>query len=528
MITGKNYIGSQLMASGTKTFKTINPQLNIENDWTFTEATQEEIEQAVTLADQAFKVYKNCSGQEKAAFLNAIADEILAIGDVLLDTYCAESGLPRGRAEGERGRTIFQLRSFADMLIEGSWLEATLDTAVPGRQPLPKEDLRKMLVPIGPIVVFGSSNFPFAFSTAGGDTASALAAGCPVIVKSHSMHIGTGEMVSSAVIKAAQKTNMPEGVFSNLIGSGVVVGGSLVRHPLVKGVGFTGSIKGGRALYDLAAQRPEPIPVFAEMGSINPVVILPKALENESQKWATVYAGSITMGTGQFCTNPGLLLGIKGAHLTRFISQLSTEIEKIAPSCMLHPSIKADFNQGRELLKSQNGVQTVAEYKGEVGANYASQTLLTVDGKTFLKNETLSHEVFGPFSIIVQCDDQEQLVSIINQLDGQLTATILSEGTEIKNHTSVIASLQNRVGRLILNGVPTGVEVCPSMIHGGPYPASSDSRFTAVGIHAVKRWVRPFSYQNWPNDLLPAELQNENPLGISRSVNNKQTSLPIV
>jgi alpha-ketoglutaric semialdehyde dehydrogenase len=528
MITGKNYIGSQLMASGSKTFKTINPQLNIENPWTFTEATQEEIEQAVTLADQAFKVYKNCSGQEKSAFLNAIADEILALGDALLDMYCTESGLPRGRAEGERGRTIFQLRSFADMLIEGSWIEATLDTAVPDRQPLPKEDLRKMLVPIGPIVVFGSSNFPFAFSTAGGDTASALAAGCPVIVKSHSMHIATGEMVSSAVIKAAQKTNMPEGVFSNLIGSGVVVGGALVRHPLVKGVGFTGSIKGGRALYDLAAQRPEPIPVFAEMGSINSVVVLPNALEKDSQKWATVYAGSITMGTGQFCTNPGLLLGIKGEHLTRFISELSTEIEKIAPSCMLHPSIKADFNQGRELLKSQNGVQTVAEYKGEVAPNFASQTLLTVDGKTFLENETLSHEVFGPFSVIVQCDDETQLTTIIDQLAGQLTATVLGAGTEIENYQGVIAALQNRVGRIIFNGVPTGVEVCPSMIHGGPYPASSDSRFTAVGIHAVKRWVRPFSYQNWPDNLLPAELQNGNPLSISRTVNNKQTNLPIV
>ena len=528
MITGKNYIGSQLMASGTKTFKTINPQLNIENPWTFTEATQEEIEQAVTLADKAFKTYKNCTGVEKSAFLNAIADEILALGDELLDTYCIESGLPRGRAEGERGRTIFQLRSFADMLIEGSWIEATLDTAVPERQPLPKEDLRKMLVPIGPIVVFGSSNFPFAFSTAGGDTASALAAGCPVIVKSHSMHIGTGEMVAAAVIKAAQKTNMPEGVFSNLIGSGVVVGGALVRHPLVKGVGFTGSIKGGRALYDLAAQREEPIPVFAEMGSINPVVVLPNALANDSQKWATIYAGSITMGTGQFCTNPGLLLGIKGEHLNRFVSELSTEIEKIAPSCMLHPSIKADFNLGKELLKSQNGVQTVAEYKGEVLPNFAPQTLLTVDGKTFLENETLSHEVFGPFSIIVQCDDEAQLTAVIDQLAGQLTATVLGAGTEIENYHGVVAALQNRVGRIIFNGVPTGVEVCPSMIHGGPYPASSDSRFTAVGLHAVKRWVRPFSYQNWPDNLLPAELQNGNPLSISRTVNNKQTNLPIV
>jgi alpha-ketoglutaric semialdehyde dehydrogenase len=528
MITGKNYIGSQLKGNGGKHYKTFNPQLNIENPWEFTEATHEEIDEAVILADQAFKIYKNCSGQEKATFLNAIADEILALGDELLETYCAESGYPRGRAEGERGRTVFQLRSFAEMLNEGSWVEATIDTAVAERQPLPKDDLRKMLMPLGPVVVFGSSNFPFAFSTAGGDTASALAAGCPVIVKSHSMHIGTGEMVASAVINAAKKANMPEGVFSNLIGSGVVLGASLVKHPLVKAVGFTGSIKGGRALFDLASQRPEPIPVFAEMGSINPVVILPKALANESTKWAATYAGSITLGTGQFCTNPGLLLAIKGENLDNFTIQLAEEMEKIAPSCMLHPSIKNDFNIGKETLQSQIGVNIVAEYKGEIAPNYASQTILTVEGKTFLENPTLSHEVFGPFSILVQCDDEVQLVSIINQLDGQLTGTIISEDSEIGNYTNVIASLQNRVGRLIFNGVPTGVEVCPSMIHGGPYPASSDSRFTAVGIHAVKRWVRPFSFQNWPDKLLPLELQNENPLGISRSVNTIQTSLPIL
>lgn len=520
MITGKNYIGSKLKADGTKTYKTINPQLNIENPWTFTEATPEEIDEAVALANDAFKVYRNCPAQKKADFLNAIAEEILALGDELLEVYCTESGFPKGRAEGERGRTIFQLRSFANMLAEGSWVEATIDTAIPDRQPLPKDDLRKMLVPLGPVVVFGSSNFPFAFSTAGGDTASALAAGCPVIVKSHSMHIGTGEMVASAVIKAAKKHNMPEGIFSNLIGSGVTLGATLVKHPLVKAVGFTGSINGGRALFNLASQRPEPIPVFAEMGSINPVVILPEALEKNSNKWATAYANSITLGTGQFCTNPGLLLGIKGEKLNQFMEQLAEEIEKIAPSCMLHPSIKDDFNNGREKIKSQNGVSTIAEYKGEISPNYAPQTILTVNGKTFLENATLSHEVFGPFSIVVQCKNDEELERIINKLDGQLTGTILAEPKEIANSNTIIDALQSRVGRLIFNGVPTGVEVCASMIHGGPYPASSDSRFTAVGIHAVKRWVRPFSYQNWPDELLPSALQNLNPLKITRTVND--------
>ena len=523
MITGKNYIGSQLKASGTKTIKTFNPELNKENPWIFTAATQDEIEEAVSLANQAFSSYRKCSGLEKAAFLNAIADEILALGEDLLVQYCSESGFPKGRAEGERGRMIAQLRSFAIMLTEGSWVQATIDTAQPDRQPAPKEDLRKMLVPLGPIVVFGSSNFPFAFSTAGGDTASALASGCPVIVKSHSMHIGTGEMISSAIIKAAQKTNMPEGVFSNLIGDGKTLGATLVKHPLIKGVGFTGSIVGGRALFDLAAQRAEPIPVFAEMGSINPVVLLPKALKENSQKWATAYAGSITLGTGQFCTNPGLLLAIKGDDLNQFSEELATAIEKIQPSCMLHFSMQENFEKGTLKIQEQNGVSKVAQYKGEVQPNYGRQTILKVDGTEFLKNKLLSHEVFGPFSIIVECDDEGQLVQIINQLDGQLTGTIIGEGNELKQHSEVVAALQNRVGRIIFNGVPTGVEVCPAMLHGGPYPASSDARFTAVGIHAVYRWVRPFSYQNWPNDLLPAALQNENPLKILRTINNQPT-----
>lgn len=527
MITGKNYIGSQLKASGSKTLKTFNPMLNTDNPWVFTEATQDEIEEAATLASNAFESYRKCSGIEKAAFLNAIADEILVLGEDLLVQYCNESGFPKGRAEGERGRMINQLRSFAEMLTEGSWIQATIDTAMPERQPVPKEDLRKLFIPLGPVVVFGSSNFPFAFSTAGGDTASALASGCPVIVKSHSMHIGTGEMVASAVIKAAQKTNMPEGVFSNLIGGGTTLGTSLVKHPLVKAVGFTGSIKAGRALFDLAVQRPEPVPVFAEMGSINPVVLLPNGLKGNSQKWATAYAASITMGAGQFCTNPGLLIGMKGKELDQFSEELAIAIEKIDPFCMLHPSMQKSFNEGVLKMSSQKEVFRVAQYQKEVQPNYGAQTVLSVDGKTFLENKTLHHEVFGPFSIIVQCDDEIQLLQIIKELEGQLTGTIIGETDELKVYKDVVEALQNRVGRLIFNGVPTGVEVCPSMIHGGPYPASSDSRFTAVGIHSVYRWVRPFSYQNWPNDLLPAELQNENPLQILRTVNNIQTQSAI-
>ena len=527
MITGKNYIGNQTVAQGKKEYKTFNPQLNFDNPWEFTEATSEEIETAVALAKTAFESFRSCCGKEKAAFLNAIADEILALGEDVLTVYCAESGLPKGRAEGERGRTIFQLRSFAEMVEEGSWVEASIDLGMPDRLPMPKVDIRKMAIPIGPIVVFGSSNFPFAYSTAGGDTASAFAAGCPVIVKSHPMHAGTSEMIASAITKAAQKTNMPVGIFANLNSSGIEVGVQLVKHPNVKGVGFTGSIKGGRALFDIAAQREEPIPVFAEMGSVNPVVILPNALEHKGSFWAKEYAVSITTGTGQFCTNPGLLLAVKGEPLNEFISLLASEIEKIAPSCMLHPAIKSNYFNGKKRLQQQAGVETVVEVIENANPNFASQTILTVEGNQFLDNPTLHQEVFGPLSIVVQCQDQTELLAILNNLEGQLSGTIIAEKAELETHPEIIAALQNRVGRMVFNGVPTGVEVCPSVLHGGPYPASTDSRFTAVGIHAVKRWVRPFSYQNWPNELLPKALRNENPLGILRLVNNKQTNLPI-
>ncbi len=523
MMTGKNYIGYQQKASGNKTFTTYNPQTNLSNKAVFTEATSNEINQAVDLASSAFLTYRNMSGAKKATFLNAIADEILALDVQLINTYCSETGLPEGRANGERGRTVGQLRMFADLLLEGSWVEATIDTAQPNREPMPKSDIRKLLIPLGPVVVFGASNFPLAYSTAGGDTAAALAAGCPVIVKSHPMHAGTGELVASAIIKAAQKTGMPEGVFSNLNSSGIEVGTELLKHPGVKAVGFTGSIKGGRALYNLAAQRDEPIPVFAEMGSINPVVILPEALQEKGTEWAKTYANSITLGTGQFCTNPGLLLGIKGEKLSTFIDTLSQEIIKIEPSCMLHPNILGAYEANRKKATSQAELKVVAEYESTIKENYARQTVTTVSGNTFLNNATLHQEVFGPYSMVVACNDAKQLQTIISKLEGQLTGTIIASNSEIETYEDVISAMQNRVGRLIFNGVPTGVEVCPSMNHGGPYPASTDSRFTAVGIHSIKRWVRPFSYQDWPNNLLPDALKNNNPLGISRLVNNKQT-----
>jgi len=524
MITGKNYIGNRQSAKGNKTYKTFNPQLNIENEYVFVEATSEEIDEAVALAHEAFKTFRTLSGDKKADFLNAIADEILALDDELIKTFCSESGLPEGRAKGERGRTVFQLRSFAQLVEEGSWVEASIDTAIPDREPVPKPDLRKMSIPLGTVVVFGASNFPLAYSTAGGDTAAALAAGCPVIVKSHPMHAGTGELVASAIIKATEKTGMPNGVFSNLNSSGIEVGVQLVQHPQVKAVGFTGSIRGGRALYDLASKREEPIPVFAEMGSINPVIILPTSLKTRGESLAKMYAGSITLGTGQFCTNPGLLLGIKSEGLTNFIQNLSHEIIKIEPSCMLHPNIIGAYESNKQKAIAQPEISVVTTYAEDVQTNYARQTITTVEGRTFLENPTLHQEVFGPYSIVVQCENTKQLEAIILKLEGQLTGTLIADSGEASLYPEIVSALQNRVGRMIYNGVPTGVEVCPSMTHGGPYPSSTDSRFTAVGIHSIKRWVRPFSYQDWPNELLPKELKNENPLGITRLVNNKLTT----
>jgi len=516
MINGTNSIGNKLSKQGNHTYKTFNPKENKDTEWTFFEATSAEINEAVDLAAEAYKTYKDFCGSKKAQFLNAIADEIEALGDELIHAYCKESGLPEGRARGERGRTMGQLRSFANLLQEGSWVEAVIEKGQPTREPMPKSDIRKMLFPLGPVVVFGASNFPLAFSTAGGDTASALAAGCPVIVKSHPMHSGTGELVSSAVIKAAERTGMPNGVFSNLNSSGIVVGQQLVKHPKVKAVGFTGSLNGGMALYKLANERNEPIPVFAEMGSINPVVILPSALENDGKAWATKYASSITMGAGQFCTNPGLVLGIKGDNLDSFISTLSEEILKLEPTCMLHSKIHAKYLEGKKELSGQNGVTVSADYNKTTDKNTAGPTILTVKGSDFLSNTKLHTEVFGPLSVVVSCEDASQLENVLNHLEGQLTGTVLGSEDELEQYKGIVDGLQNRVGRILFNGVPTGVEVCSSMVHGGPFPASTDARFTSVGTSAIKRWVRPVSFQDWPNRFLPEALQDENPLGIVR------------
>ncbi|MAZ25882.1 MAG: aldehyde dehydrogenase (NADP(+)) [Cytophagaceae bacterium] len=518
MITSKNYIGFEESREGKTTFRTFNPKLNTETDFQFTQATPTEVDLAVAKAKKAFGLYKNTSGAQRGAFLRAIAGEIENLGDELLQTYVAESGLPAGRAQGERGRTVGQLRLFAKVAEEGNWLGATIDTAQPGRQPLPKNDLRKMNVPLGPIVVFGASNFPLAFSTAGGDTASALAAGCPVIVKAHPMHTATSAMVASAVIKAAEKCDMPDGVFSHLNATDLSVGEQLVKHPDVKGVGFTGSMNGGLALAKIAGERKIPIPVFAEMGSINPVVILPNAISKKGEEWAKKYAGSINLGSGQFCTNPGLLVAIESSGLDVFANQLSQELTAQQATCMLHPKIAQAYAKGSRKMLDEAGVETLALELGNSGENFGNPAFVKVSGARFLENKNLHQEVFGPFSMLVVCKDEYEMAEILSGLEGQLTGTILAEADEAANYPEVVEALQSRVGRLIFNGVPTGVEVCPSMHHGGPFPATSDSRFTSVGTHAIKRWARPVAFQDWPAAMLPDALKDENPLKIIREV----------
>jgi len=519
MLTGKNFIGNKLSSSGNVTFQTFNPELNKKNDQIFYEASNGEIEESVDLAKNAFEDYKKTSPNERSKFLNSIADEILSISDELLEVYCAETGLPAGRSRGELKRTVGQLRSFADLVLDGSWVEASIDTAIPEREPIPKPDLRKMMMPLGPVVVFGASNFPLAYSTAGGDTASALAAGCPVIVKSHPMHAGTGEIVASAIISAAKKNNMPNGVFSNLNSKDISVGVQLVNHPNVKAVGFTGSLKGGRSIYDLASKRDIPIPVFAEMGSTNPIIIMPAKIKNDYEDLAVKFAKSITVGSGQFCTNPGMIISIKGTELNRFIECLSLELKKIEPTCMLHPNILDAYNSNANQTISNKDVDIFYQSDLNNKENYPKHILATVDSNIFIKNMNLHHEVFGPFSLIIKCNDMNDLRKVIFSIQGQLTGTIIGEKDEIYKNKDLIDLLGSRVGRIIFDGVPTGVEVCPSMLHGGPYPATTDSRFTAVGTNSIQRWVRPFSFQDFPDELLPDELKNNNPLNIKRTIN---------
>lgn len=482
----------------------------------------ESVNDVMLQAAEAFKKYRKVSGKNKAIFLRAIAEEIEGLGTELIQTAMQEANLPEARLLGERGRTTSQLKMFADLLEEGSWVDARIDTAKHDRQPLPKMDLRKMLIPIGPVVVFGASNFPFAFSTAGGDTASALASGCPVVVKGHPGHAKTSSMVAGAVERAAVRTGMPKGVFAHVDGGdGFETGKALVMHPQTKAVAFTGSFGGGKALFDMANQRPEPIPVFSEMGSINPVVLMPEKMSKEAENVAVTYAGSITVGVGQFCTNPGLILGIEGDDLQKFLEVLSTEIEKIAPGTMLNPGIYKNYDAKKATALSQQGVTMESVSKVEKTAEtQGTPTIASVSGDIFLANPTLHQEVFGPYSLVVKCKDIAQLTEILGHLEGQLTATLMATENDLINHEEIVDALRNMSGRLNFNNVPTGVEVCYGLQHGGPFPSTTDGRFTSVGPDAIKRFVRPATYQSFPDSLLPDELKHDNPLNIWRMVDN--------
>jgi 2,5-dioxopentanoate dehydrogenase len=488
----------------------------------FTDASIADIDKVMQTAWQAFHQYRKLSLKQRAGFMHAVAGELENAGDALIRTAMEETNLPEARLRGERARTIFQLNSYADACERGEWLEARIDTAIPDKTP-PKPDIRKMLVPLGPVVVFGASNFPFAYSTAGGDTACAFAAGCPVIVKAHPAHAQTSEMVAGAILKAAAACNMPEGIFAHVHGSGFEVGKALVTHPYTRAVGFTGSTAGGKQLFEWGNQRKEPIPVFAEMGSINPVFLLPEKLSQSAAEMAKMYTGSITLGVGQFCTNPGLIIGIESDALQQFIAALAKEIQPIAPGKMLHPGIAKAYTEKKVSALAQTGVVTVAESATKAKENEGAPTIASASGKAFLNNPVLHQEVFGPYSIVIRCSDMQEMTEVVKHLEGQLTATLMATNADIINNDELVEEVKNICGRFILNNVPTGVEVCLGMQHGGPYPATTDARFTSVGADGIKRFARPVAFQNWGNDLLPAELKNENPLGIWRTVNNQVT-----
>ncbi|HEV8270479.1 MAG TPA: aldehyde dehydrogenase (NADP(+)), partial [Chitinophagaceae bacterium] len=392
-------------------------------------------------------------------------------------------------------------------------------TAIPDKNP-PKPDIRKMLVPLGPVVVFGSSNFPFAYSTAGGDTACAFAAGCPVIIKAHPAHPETSETVGNVILKAADKCKMPKGIFAHVHGVSFEVGKTLVMHPHTKAVGFTGSFIGGKQLFDGANQRKEPIPVFSEMGSINPVFLLPEKLQASSMDIAKSYVSSITLGVGQFCTNPGLIIGIESMYLDIFIAAMKEEIKKTSPGEMLHPGIFKSYVENRANVLAQEGVEMIAVSETEPIINQGTPTIASASGLAFLNNPVLHKEVFGPYSLIIRCKDMNEMTEVAKHLEGQLTSTLMATENDIKNNDELIEAVKDICGRFILNGVPTGVEVCLSMHHGGPFPATTDSRFTSVGADGIKRFARPICFQNWPNELLPDELKDENPFNIWRTVNN--------
>ena len=516
-ITGKSYVAGEWVKPSGAEFQSINPATK-EGRGNFATSGMAEIEQAMSKATEAFETYRKLDGKTIAAFLDAIAIEIEALGDQLLEIGDRESALGIPRMTGERGRTCGQIRAFAAIAAEGQWTQPSIDTAIPDRQPVPKPDVRRMMRPIGPVVVFGASNFPFAFGTLGGDTASALAAGNPVIVKGHPSHPETSELFAHAVDVAAKKTGMPAGVFSMLQGVGNKLGGELVIHPLTQAVGFTGSFKGGKALMDLAAARPTPIPVYAEMGSINPVFIGKKALDRNLDSLVNGLAGSVCMGVGQFCTNPGLVVTLPNDEFTRKLAQ---QLEATSRSVMLYAGIASAYQADLERLKDNNRVSWLNEVEVNeemIPPNAVFKTSVA----DFLADKSLGEEVFGPMTLVVEAQNEAEMLQLAQNLEGQLTATIHSDGDD-ELTAKLTNILELKAGRIIYNGFPTGVDVNPSMQHGGPFPASSIGWATSVGGEAIVRFARFVAYQNIPDAILPDAIKNSNPLSLTRKVNGKMT-----
>jgi 2,5-dioxopentanoate dehydrogenase len=521
-LTGHSIIGSREGAEASERFYGINPVNGQPLQPGFSPATATEVDLAAQMATEAFATYGRSSPQNRGDFLRAIAANLESIADELIDRAHNETALPKPRLQGETARTCHQLRLFAQVAEEGSWVGARIDRADPGRKPAPKPDIRSMLRPLGPVVVFGASNFPLAFSVAGGDTASALAAGNPVIVKAHPAHPGTSELVGQAIRASVRTCHLPEGVFSLLFDAGTQVGGALVTHPLVKAVGFTGSRHAGRALMDLAASRPEPIPFFGEMSSTNPVFVLPGALRERGEAIVTGLHGSFTLGAGQFCTKPGMIFLPRGAEAQAFTETLRKLVVESSDYHLLTAGIRSSYRSAIANRKEHGSVKSVTE--GATASEIpVAAVLFETDANSFLSNPGLDGEIFGPTTVLVGHSTREELLRIARTLEGHLTATVQGTEQDLQDFADLIAILENKVGRLIFNGFPTGVEVTHAMVHGGPYPATSDGRSTSVGSLAILRFARPVCYQGFPDEALPAELKDANPLGIWRMIDGHVT-----
>lgn len=519
---GQNFIGARLSALGSRNISGFNPKAGSKLAPWFAEATPAEIDSAMDLAAQAAPSFRDCAPGVVAEFLERIAVELRASAEALIERAVAETGLPPERITGELGRTTGQIQLFANLVREGSWVEARIDHADPDRKPLPKADVRRMLVPLGPVVVFGASNFPLAFSVPGGDTISAFAARNPVVCKAHPAHPGTSEIAAAAIRRAVEACGLHEGVFSMVHGASPEVSLRLVRHAAARAVGFTGSLHAGRALFDAACQRPDPIPVYAEMGSVNPVFVLPGALAERGDSIAQGLRQSVTMGTGQFCTCPGLVAGLGGEAFDQFAAALRAQFEQAPAGAMLHPGILRSYEAGVEKLKAISGTSvTFSSLTADASHTEARPALFEASAERLLQRDELGREVFGPSTVLIRCGSPEEMEHVARGLEGTLTVTIHGTPEDLQAYRGFIRLLEEKAGRLLINGYPTGVEVCASMHHGGPYPATSDSKFTSVGTAAILRFARPVCYQNFPQELLPAELRDANERAIWRLVDGK-------